>query len=278
VIVDLPQGRLHCVRTGRGEPLLFLHGFGQDHRLWQPLVGELSGEFTCVTPDLPLGAHRAAMNPDADLTFPGQAQLVSDLLEALDLTDVTLVGNDTGGATAQVVAARHPVRLARLVLTDGETVDNFPPSTFTGLILAARLNLVRPLMATMRVRGLRRLPSAYGLLTAGELPHPLIDDWLRAYRSDAGVRRDARKVLRGFSDRRLLRDIASELSLFDRPALLAWATDDRLFPYKHAERLSALLPHARLAPIQHSRTWVMRDQPAVLAALIRDFIRETSPA
>ena len=275
--VDLPQGPVHITRTGRGRPVLFLHGFGQDHRLWQPLVDELSGEFACLMPDLPLGAHRAAMKPDADLTFAGQARLVSDLLEALELDQVTLVGNDTGGATAQVVAARHHERLARLVLTDCETVDNFPPSPFTGLILAARLDLVRPLMATMRVRALRKLPAAYGWLTTGELPHHLIDDWLDAYRSDAGVRRDARKVLCGFRDRRLFMDVAAELSRFDRPTLLAWATDDRLFPYQHAERLAALIPDARLAPIRQSRTWVMRDQPAVVAELIRDFIRDTSP-
>ncbi|MBB3084363.1 alpha/beta fold hydrolase [Geodermatophilus sabuli] len=275
--VDLPQGTLEYARTGRGRPVVFLHGFGQDHRLWQPLVDELSGEFTCIAPDLPLGAHRAAMAPDADLTFPGQARLVSDLLQALDLTEVTLVGNDTGGATAQVVAARHPERLARLVLTGCETSGNFPPSPFTGLILAARLHAVRPLMAGMRVRALRRLPSAYGWLTTGELPHDLIDDWLDAYRSDAGVRRDARKVLCGFRDRRLLDDVAAELSHFDRPTLLAWPTDDRLFPYEHAHRLTALLPQARLAPVPGSRTWVMRDQPALLAELIRDFVRETSP-
>jgi pimeloyl-ACP methyl ester carboxylesterase len=277
VIVDLPQGSLHVVQKGQGQPVLFLHGFGQDHRLWQPLVDQLSGEFACVAPDLPLGAHRAPMKADSDLTFRGQAQMVSDLLDALDLTGVTLIGNDTGAATAQVVAVRHPERLARLVLTGGETADNFPPSPFAGLILAARLNLVRPLMATMRVRGLRRLPSAYGWLTTGELPHDLIDDWLGAYWSDARVRRDARKVLRGFSDGRLLRDVDAELSHFDRPTLLAWPTDDRLFPYRHARRLAELIPQARLAPVPQSRTWVMRDQPAVLAQLIRDFIRETPP-
>lgn len=273
-MVDLPQGRLHCVRTGQGAPVLLLHGFGQDHRVWQPLVDELSGDFTCFAPDLPLGAHRTAMEPDADLTFLGLAQLVSDLLRALDLTGVTLVGNDTGGAIAQVVAARHPERLGRLVLTGCEAFDNFPPSPFTALVLAARLDLVRPLMATMRVRALRKLPSAFGLLTTGELPHQLIDDWLDAYRGDAGVRRDARKVLRGFSDDRLLLEIASELSHLDRPTLVAWATDDRLFPYEHARRLAALIPHARLAPIRQSRTWVMRDQPHVAAVLIKDFVRD----
>lgn len=274
--IDLPQGRVQCLRTGQGEPLLMLHGFLQDHRVWQPLVDELSGDHSCWAPDLPTGAHPFGLRPDADLSLPGLARLVDDLLLALDLKDVTLIGNDTGGALAQVVATRHPERLSRLVLTGCEAFENFPPSPFRGLLLAARLNLLRPLVATLRLRSLRRLPSAFGLLSSQPLPHELIDAWLSAYRSDAGVRHDARKVLRalGEDELLLLRNTAG-LAGFDRPTLIAWATDDRLFPYEHAQRLAAVIPQARLVPVEQSRTWVMRDQPHVLADVIRSFVRDT---
>lgn len=274
-MIDLPQGTLHYVRVGQGRPVLFLHGLLQDHQVWQPLVDELSGTYTCFVPDLPTGAHRTALKPDADLTFTGLARLVSDLLRALDLEEVTLVGNDTGGAIAQVVAVHHPERLGRLVLTNCEAFDNFPPRPFAGLALAARLNLLRPLLSTMRIRALRRLPSAFGWLSAQQLPHQLIDNWLSAYRGDAGVRHDARKVFRALSDDQLLLEIAPQLAHFDRPSLIAWATADRLFPYEHAQRLAALIPNARLAPVRQSQTWVMRDQPRILAELIKEFIRDT---
>jgi pimeloyl-ACP methyl ester carboxylesterase len=277
--VTLPQGTIHYRESGAGAPIVLLHGYLMDGRLWDPVVERLDAEFRCITPDLPLGAHRTALNADADLTPTGLARIVHDFLAALDLDAVTLVGNDSGGAIAQIVAARHPELLGRLVLTPCDAFDNFPPKLFRPLIAAARAGGLTAMFTPLKSRRVRGLPAAFGWLTYAELPHDLIDSWLGAYFADKGVRRDTQRVTAGLGDDAFMTGIAEELVRFDKPALLAWATDDKFFPFEHAERLEAILPNARVERIEASRTWVMLDQPARTAELIRDFVRaEGRPA
>ncbi|TDC84298.1 alpha/beta hydrolase [Micromonospora sp. KC606] len=273
--LTLPAGALRYRDTGGGEPVVFLHGLLQDGRVWEPLVERLRPDFRCIVPDLPLGAHRAPMRPDVDLSIKGVGQVVADLIEALGVRQVTLVGNDTGGAIAQIVAVRHAERIGRLVLTSCEAFDNFPPPIFRMLAPAARVGVLSVILVPLRSRAPRRLPSGYGRLTHEPLPHHLIDDWIAAYFSDSGIRRDTRAFVASLGERNLLCDIAEELAGFTKPALVAWAADDRLFPVSHAERLALALPDARVVLIERSRTWVMRDQPQRTAELIRDFIRGT---
>ena len=106
---------------GDGPVLLFVHGVLANGTLWRDVVGRLSRRFRCIVPDLPLGGHSVPMESGADLTLPGVARMVADLMEMLDLRDVTLVGNDTGGAICQVVISEHPERVGRLVLTNCAT-------------------------------------------------------------------------------------------------------------------------------------------------------------
>ncbi|MEU4160374.1 alpha/beta hydrolase [Actinoplanes sp. NPDC026670] len=268
----LPAGTIHYRDLGTGRPLVFLHGLLQDGRVWNEVVDRLAGEFRCLVPDLPLGAHRTAMRPDADLSVTGVAGLVTDLFEVLDLRDVTLVGNDTGGAVAQIVAAQRPARLGSLVLISCEAFDNVPPPVFRALPPAARLGLLPALLWPLRFRAPRSLATGYGRLTRGPLPHDLIDDWIAAYRSDPGIRRDTRRFVTSLGDRHVLTRLAEPLAAFPDPALVLWAADDELFPVDHARRLGRLLPAARVEIVEDSRTWVMLDQPDRTAAAIRRFL------
>jgi pimeloyl-ACP methyl ester carboxylesterase len=244
--------------------------------LWDPVVRLLDGEFRCLVPELPFGAHPAPLKPDADLTAAGLGDLVAGFLEALDLRDVTLVGNDSGAAIAQVVAARHPGRLAGLVLATGDAFDNFPPKPFRPLIAAARAGALTGMVALLKARPARALPNAYGWLTHGDLPQDLIDEWVGAYFADKGVRRDLRRLTATLGDDDFMNQIATELGAFTKPALLAWAADDRFFPAEHAQRLAAILPSAQLEMIADSRTWVMLDQPERTAELIAQLARRAT--
>jgi pimeloyl-ACP methyl ester carboxylesterase len=273
--VDLPHGTLHYHQAGSGPPIVFLHGYLMGANLWDPVVQLLDGEFRCITPELPFGAHPAPMAPHADLTTAGLGRLVADFLAALDLHQVILVGNDSGGAIAQVVAARHPHRLGGLVLTSCDAFDNHPPRLFRPLIGAARAGALTPLLATLRFRPVRSLPSAYGWLSHRQPPHELVDGWIANYLADPGVRRDTRRLLAALGDA-FMGQIAAELAGFAKPALLAWAADDKFFPLEHAWRLAGILPDARLELIKASRTWVMRDQPQWTAQLIGRFAHRTA--
>lgn len=274
--VELSHGTVHYYASGEGAPIVFLHGYLMGARLWDPVTHLLEGEFRCLVPDLPFGAHPAPMRPGADLTPAGLGRLVADFLEALELTDVTLVGNDSGAAVAQVVAARHAERLGGLVLATGDAFDNFPPRLFRPLIAAARTRTLTPLLAMLKARPARSLPIAYGWLTHGDLPHDLIDQWVAAYFADKGVRRDLRRLTMALGDDDFMNQIAAELAGFTKPALLAWAADDRFFPAEHARRLAAILPDARVELIPGSRTWIMRDQPGRTAELVAALARRVA--
>ena len=264
--IALPQGTVRYRDDGAGPPLVFVHGLLVDGRLWEPVADRLDG-FRRIVPDLPLGSHRVPM-PDADLSPTGLAQLVADFLGALDLEDVTLVGNDTGGAICQLVVTRHPKRVGRLVLTNCDAFDNFPPLMFRPLVLAARAHLLTAQLQLVRLRAARRLPFAFGWL-GKRIPDELLAAWVEPFLSDRGIRRDARRVAAAL-DRRLLLDTAARLREFDRPVLIAWAPEDRFFPLDHARRLAAIFPDARLVEVPDSRAFISLDQPERLAALIRE--------
>jgi pimeloyl-ACP methyl ester carboxylesterase len=274
--IDLPHGTLHYHQAGSGPPIAFLHGYLQGANLWDPSIQLLAGEFRCITPELPFGAHPAPMRPGADLSTAGVGRLVADFLQALDLHEVVLVGDDSGGAIAQVVAARHPQRLGGLVLASCDAFDNHPPRLFRPLITAARLGALTPLLASLKFRPVRSLPSAYGWLTHHQPPHELIDGWVANYFADRGVRRDTRRLLAALGDGAFMGQVAAELASFTKPVLLAWAADDKFFPLGHARRLAGILPDAHLELIKASRTWVMRDQPLWTAQLIGQFARRTA--
>jgi pimeloyl-ACP methyl ester carboxylesterase len=277
--VDLGAGRIHYRDSGSGPAIVFAHGLLVDGTLWRKVTPLLEDRFRCVVPDLPLGSHREAMHPDADLTPPGVARIVADFMEALELQDATLVGNDTGGAISQIVAANHPGRVGRLVLTPCDAYENFLPPFFRPLQYAAKIpGLLTALVQPMRLRALQRGPLAFGLLISPDQIDPdVLDAWVRPYLSDAGVRRDTIKFLRSISNRYTL-EAADRLRHFDRPTLIAWAPEDRFFKFKYAQRLAEEIPDARLVTIESSRTFVSEDQPERLAEEIASFVTETTGA
>jgi pimeloyl-ACP methyl ester carboxylesterase len=277
--VRLPQGTIRYRDTGAGKPLVFVHGLLVDGTLWRKVTPLLEGEFRCVVQDLPLGSHRVPMSPDADLSPAGVTRIVADFIAALDLEDVTLIGNDTGGAICQLVATEHPARLGRLVLTPCDAYENFLPPFFRPMQYAARVpGLLTALLQTARLGAVQRSPLGFGLLISPDSIDPqVIDSWLRPFFSKRGVRRDVIKFLRAISNRYTL-EAAERLRDFGRPALIAWAPDDRFFKLIYGERLAAAIPDARLVRIEDSRTFVSEDQPERLAELIRGFVRETSGA
>src|SRR3954471_9282546 len=129
--IELPQGTVRYRDEGSGPTtIVFIHGLLVDGRLWDDVVPLLAKDARVIVPDLPLGSHHVALRPDADLTPYGLTKLIADFLEALDLTDVTLVGNDTGGGLCQILVTRHPERVGRLVLTPCDAFENFPPPMF----------------------------------------------------------------------------------------------------------------------------------------------------
>ena len=273
--LDLGGGRtVRAHVTGEGPPIVFVHGALVNANLWRKVVARLDG-FKRVTLDLPLGSHLEPMPRDADLRPPALANLIADSLAALELTDVTLVGNDTGGGLSQIVATRRPERIGALVLTSCDAFDSFPPRFFRIVLAPARVPGMIPIaFGGLRLRPLRRLPIAYGWLTTGPIDRDAEDSYVLPVLTRGGIRRDVRKLLGGLDPTYTL-DAAAKLASWDRPALIAWSEKDRFFPIEHAERLAKVIPNARLEWIAGARTFAMEDEPERVAAVIGSFMRES---
>jgi pimeloyl-ACP methyl ester carboxylesterase len=279
--IELSAGTIEYADTGGGGPVVvLLHGLMMDASLWGEVLGDLSADHRCVAPTLPLGAHRQPMRPGADLSLPGIARLVAELLDRLGLQDVTLAGSDTGGALVQLMMTVGAPRVGRVVLASCDAFDNFPPGlTGKTLALAGKLPpaLFGLFMQQLRLRPVRRLPLAFGWLT--RRGDAATARWLRPAWTQPEIRRDTVAMLRAaLADRQLLVRAARELPAFGRPALVIWAREDRVMPPEHGRRLAALLPAGQLAEVADSYTLIPLDQPAELARAGRAFTRAASAA
>lgn len=271
--IELPQGTLRYDDIGSGPPVVFVHGLLVNGQLWRKVTPSLSGSARCIVPDLPLGSHSIPMKPDADLSVDGVAKLVADLLEALDLRDVTIVGNDSGGAISQVIAARHGERVGRLVLTTCDAYEVFPPPLFSYLRILPHIpGLMAGLAKGMlHSKALRNLPLAYGLLAKHGMPDDIVKSYIEPCATNPAIRRDVAKFVRTVAPKVTLQ-VAKELSAFDRPVLLLWTPEDRFFPVSLAERLMADFPNARLEQIADAHVFIAEDQPDRVAREIARFV------
>jgi pimeloyl-ACP methyl ester carboxylesterase len=276
--VDLPQGTVRYRDTGGdGEPIVFVHGLLVNGSLWRKVIPALQSRgHRCIAPDWPLGSHQPAMKRDADTTPRGVAQLIADFMAALELSDVTIVANDTGGAIAQLLVTERPERVARLVLTPCDCYENFLPPAFRPLQWIARVpGALTLLMQPMRLAAARRSPRVgFGMLTREPIADEVTAAWVRPFLADGGVRRDTVRLLRGIDPRDTLA-AAEKLRSFAAPTLLAWSPKDRFFELAFAQRLAAAIPNARLELIEDSYTFVPEDEPERLAGLVDGFIRST---
>ena len=271
--IEVPAGVIEYSEAGSGPPVVLLHGLLMDHTLWDRVLPLLPEGFRYIRPVLPLGAHRHAMNPGADLTLPGQVRIVADLLDALHLQDVTLVHADWGGALF-LTARGLDHRVARQVILPCEAFDNFPPGLPGKMVaLAVRLPGGLQLAASqLRVGWLRRLPLLYGQMARRPVPGELIRRWTEPVLSDPGIRRDLLAYCRGpFEKAALIRDTEA-LRRFHGDVLVLWSPDNKVMPLAHGRRLAALMPQARYAEIPDAYVLSMLDDPEAVAREMGTFL------
>ena len=280
-ILDLTAGPVEVEDTGGDGPVVvMLHGVMMDHRQWSGVVEQLRPTYRCVLPTLPLGAHRRPMRPAADLSLRGQARLVSEVLEQLDLRDVTLCFNDWA-APQLMVAAGHTDRVAAMVLVSCETAGNYPPGLpgRTLALLGRTPGGLTVALHALRLRWARRLPTTFGRMARYGVPDDLVDAWIAPALSSRHVRRDLAAYVR--STRQGKRDLVAataRLSEFTRPVLVAWGAADRVMPLAEGRRLAAAFPQGRFTTVPEAGTLVPLDQPEALARLINEHARSAARA
>jgi len=269
--VTLNAGTIHYEKSGPadGRPVVFVHGFAMGSSLWRPLTERLAARgLQCIAPTWPLGAQSEPMSEGAELTMEGIAATIGEFLDALELRDVVLVGNDTGGAVCQIVATSHADRLGALVLTSCDAFEHFPPPILKPFIAAAKIPAAFNVAAQPLRTKLGR-KRAYGALAHADIDH-LVQEWLRPALTDKRIREDLRRFTASLKQESTLR-AAERLPQFTKPALVAWSADDAFFPLEDGKRLVSALADARLEVIDGARTFSMIDQPDALADLVADF-------
>ncbi|ORV62777.1 oxidoreductase [Mycobacterium europaeum] len=266
--IDISAGTIHYEATGpdNGRPVVFVHGYMMGGELWRR-VGERLADLglRCIAPTWPLGAHPEPLRRGADRTITGVAGMVAEVLAALDLEDVVLVGNDTGGVITQLVAVHHPERLGALVLTSCDAFEHFPPPILKPVILAAKSKATfRAVAQAMRLRAARK--RAFDGLAHRNIDE-LTEAWVRPGLSDPRIAEDLRRFTLSMRTE-VTTGVAARLPEFGKPTLIAWSADDVFFEQEDGVRLAATIPHARLEVIEGARTFSMIDQPDRLADLL----------
>lgn len=249
-------------------PVLFVHGILVDHRIWLKVAETLAHNgFRCVLPDWPLGSHTIPVDDSVALTPAMVADMVHDFITALDLRDLTLVGNDTGGGLCQLLVDAHPDDVGRLVLTNCDAFEKFPPFPFNVIFSMIRgPRTIRLMSGLMKVAALRRSPLGFGLLL-----HPADDaltaSWVEPIGEDPRIARNLVTLLRSVAATDLV-DVATRLPRFAKPVTLVWGVADRCFTPALGRRLEAVFPNAVMVEVPGARTFVALDAPAAVVDAI----------
>ena len=269
--VQTRSGPASYVDTGGpGRPALFVHGVGSSSYLWRHVIDQLDGQRRCVAFDLPLHGRTTAA-AGQDFSLPGLARFLADGCEALELTDIDVVANDTGGAITQVFAAGHPERLHTLTLTNCEAHDNVPPKMLLPAVLLARMGLLAPL-ATRLARDIPRarkrlFGSVYQDITS--LPEDIARAWLEPLAGTGESARQFQRLMTSLHARDLLA-VEPALARLQVPTLIVWGTGDRTFRLKWAYWLRDTIPGAtEVVEIDGARLFFPDERAGELTAALR---------
>ena len=267
--LDTPAGEIAYTELGSGPVALFVHGIGTSGLLWRQVIEDLQDTSRCIAIDLPL--HGGTPVRD-DMSAGAMAQVLADLCDGLELTQVDLVGNDTGGAVAQIFAARHPDRIRTFTLTNCDCEGNFPPPEFAQVIQLARQGRLAELLVGLAAEG--AAAWAASPLGAGyEHPEEVPEDEWRGYVAQiGGTRERARafeRILAALEPAQM-EAISKPLRALNAPTLLVWGTGDAAFGVKWAYFLRDIIPGAReVIEVDGAKVFFPAERPGDLIPHLR---------
>ena len=273
-------GPLAWRASGRGPTLVFFAGALANHDLWRDVIAALGEHYRCLTIDLPLGAHPWPLSPGADRSATSLARLMLDCLELLEVEAATVVANDTaGGLLLLSLATGHPAlgRVSRLVLTNCDCYDQFPPDKLKkASALARALPRLSRALVRLQFRSSAFQRRGISTVTARGLDAERADSFFGPIRRDPRISGDLVAAMAGFRPQ-LLVEAAEAIPRFDRPVLLIWGDACDFFPMTLAQRLASDFPDATLVPVPGAKAWVPVDNPAAVAEAIVKFVPTKPP-
>jgi len=264
---------------GSGPPLLLVHGIGDSSETWAGVMPALAEKYTVIAPDL-LG-HGESAKPRADYAIAAYACGMRDLLTALGVDRVSVVGHSLGGGIAMQFAYQFPERCERLVLVAaaGMGRDVHPvfrlasgPGATVGMYLLTR----QPVRMAVRLAApLVRAAGGAGL-------GPDLDYAVQRYEAfaDGTARRAFLRTIRAGVDLS-----GQAITMLDRaylarhlPTLIIWGTRDGIIPFEHAEVARSALPGSRLEIFEGAGHLPHQDDPERFVKVVEGFLSSTEPA
>jgi pimeloyl-ACP methyl ester carboxylesterase len=255
---------------GPGRVALFVHGLGTSSYLWRHVIDQLDGQRRCVAVDLPLHGQTPAA-ADQDFTLPGFARFLAEFCEGLELTDIDLVANDTGGAVSQVFATGHPELLHTLTLTNCEAHDNLPPKVLLPAVWLAHMGLAARISPRL-LRDIRRGRKRFyglGYQDIENLPEDLARFWLESQFATPELARQNQRIMTSLHARDLLA-VEPALARLQVPTLIVWGTGDKFFRLKWAYWLRDTIPGAtEVVELSGARIFFPDERATELTAALR---------
>lgn len=276
--VDTPSGRIAYVEAGSGPVTLFVHGVLVNKHLWRHQLNALSDIRRCIAVDL-LAHGDTEITPEQDVSVTTNADMLAEVLDALQIDQVDLVGNDSGGGICQIFAARHPDRIRTLTLTNCDTHDNWPPEAFKPFVdMVNAGGLPNTLNAMLADKAVFRSPAALG--GCYENPDTAtdadIDTYLQPFVRNDQRTRDLQRFVAAF-DNKHTRAIESGLRQLHQPTLIVWGTDDIYFPVKWAHWLADTIPGAKPpVELEGARLFFIEERSQAFSQLLRDHLLTAS--
>jgi len=248
---------------------LFVHGVGTNAYLWRNVLTALDGERRCIAIDLPVHGHTPPP-ADGDATLAVLADTVAAFYEALDLEPVALVAHDTGGAVAQIFAARHPERLRTFTLTNCDTQDNIPPAEFLPTVELAKAGAIAPQVPALleNLDATRAVMFGSGYERPDELDLDVVGAYIEPYRSPE-VARAFERCLASLEPGDLVA-VEPQLRHLTVPTLVVWGTGDVFFDVKWAYWLRDTIPGVtEVVELDGAKLFFPDERAAELVPLLR---------
>jgi haloalkane dehalogenase len=269
-----PYGRIAYIDRGRGNALLFLHGFPLSGFQWRGAIDRLSSERRCIAPDL-MGLGYTEVAENRSVAPAAQVDMITALLDGLSIPKVDLIANDSGGAIAQLFMTRHRERVRTALLTNCDVEINSPPAALLPVIDLARGGLYPDLWLEpwLHHKDVARSVNGLGGMCYSDPKQPTdaaLDQYLEPLVSSTARKELVNRYAVSLAPNPL-QGIESELRQCTVPTRIVWGMSDNIFSTKKPDYLYSILPQMMgITRLRTAKLFFPEERPDIIAREARN--------